>query len=132
MGDQNPYGAGDVVWYSHPDDDEYVEVEVVSGYDGTSVEVDYPGRSDNFNVNPDHLHGDEEIPLDSTTFAPVEDAEVDGTPVEEITGVGSERADELRDAGIDTVEDVKMAGISGLVDAGISEGVAENIIEAAS
>lgn len=61
-----------------------------------------------------------------------DDSEDEDSPdVETITGVGSGRAETLRDAGIETVADVIDAGAEGLVEAGLSEGVAENIVESA-
>lgn len=56
-----------------------------------------------------------------------EDTEEPG--VEAIDGVGPSRAEELREAGLETPDDVLDAGVDGLVEAGLSEGVAENIVE---
>lgn len=76
---------------------------------------------------------------------PQYDQEGDGAPIPEddddedekspdvsaIDGVGPSRAEQLRDAGIETVDDVIDGGADALVEAGISEGVADNIVESA-
>lgn len=68
--------------------------------------------------------------VDADAAAGDESDESDGqTDVSEITGVGPQRAEELRDAGLSTVSAVLDAGVEGLVDVGISDGVAANIIE---
>lgn len=54
-----------------------------------------------------------------------------GADVAEIDGVGAARAEQLREAGIESVDDVIDVGADGLVDAGLPEGVAENIVERA-
>ncbi len=48
-----------------------------------------------------------------------------------IDGVGSGRAHKLAGEGIETPEDVRAAGVDGLIDAGLSEGVAERVFKAA-
>lgn len=53
------------------------------------------------------------------------------TPATSLSGVGSGRGETLADAGIETVADVSEAGVDGLVEAGISEGVAENLVDEA-
>lgn len=52
--------------------------------------------------------------------------------VEEIDGVGPQRAETLRAAGLDTVGAVIAGGLDALTAAGISEGVAEGILDAAT
>ncbi|MFC7228839.1 DEAD/DEAH box helicase [Salinirubellus salinus] len=49
-----------------------------------------------------------------------------------VEGVGSGRARKLAAEGFQTPEDLRAAGVSGLVDAGMSEGVAERLLENAS
>ena len=46
-----------------------------------------------------------------------------------LDGVGSGRAHKLADEGIETPDDVRDAGVDGLVDAGLSGGVAESVLE---
>ncbi|QLD91251.1 DEAD/DEAH box helicase [Natronomonas salina] len=48
-----------------------------------------------------------------------------------IEGVGKGRAQKLAKEGLETPDDVRRAGVSGLVDAGLSEGVAERVLEQA-
>jgi replicative superfamily II helicase len=48
-----------------------------------------------------------------------------------VDGVGSGRAHALAEAGIETPGDVREAGVAGLVEAGLSEGVAERVYEGA-
>jgi len=49
-----------------------------------------------------------------------------------VDGVAAGRAHKLHEEGIDTPEDVREAGVSGLVDAGLAEGVAESVHEQAA
>ena len=49
-----------------------------------------------------------------------------------IEGVGSGRASKLAEAGLADPADVRQAGVDGLVDAGLSEGVAERVLEQAA
>lgn len=56
-------------------------------------------------------------------------AEPDSPPATAIDGVGPGRADTLSEAGIETVADVEAAGVEGLVDAGLSQGIAVNLAE---
>jgi len=49
-----------------------------------------------------------------------------------VDGVGSGRAHALSEAGLDTPGDLRRAGVEGLVDAGLSEGVAERVYEGAA
>jgi hypothetical protein len=49
-----------------------------------------------------------------------------------VDGVGSGRASKLADAGLATPADLRAAGVDGLVDAGLSEGVAERVLEGAA
>ncbi|MFC6796808.1 DEAD/DEAH box helicase [Haladaptatus sp. DYSN1] len=49
-----------------------------------------------------------------------------------IDGVGSGRAHKLAKEGIETPEDVRAAGVEGLIDAGLSAGVAERVYESAN
>lgn len=55
-------------------------------------------------------------------------AEAETTPATSLSGVGPGRGETLEEAGIETVADVVEAGVDGLVEVGISEGVAENIV----
>lgn len=55
-------------------------------------------------------------------------AEAKTTPATSLSGVGPGRGETLAEAGIETVADVTEAGVDGLVEVGISEGVAENIV----
>ncbi|WP_370518695.1 DEAD/DEAH box helicase [Natronomonas sp. CBA1123] len=48
-----------------------------------------------------------------------------------IEGVGKGRAQKLASEGLETPADVRQAGVSGLVDAGLSEGLAERVLEQA-
>jgi len=48
-----------------------------------------------------------------------------------IDGIGSGRAHRLSGEGIETVADVRAAGVEGIVDAGLAEGVAERVLESA-
>jgi replicative superfamily II helicase len=48
-----------------------------------------------------------------------------------IEGVGKGRAQKLAREGMETPEDVREAGVAGLVDAGLSEGLAERVLEQA-
>jgi replicative superfamily II helicase len=48
-----------------------------------------------------------------------------------LSGVGAGRATRLASAGLSSPADVRAAGVDGLVDAGLSEGVAEQVLESA-
>lgn len=93
----------------------------IDGVDAQSVSVVAGG------FESDAVEQDDEAGDAGTDDEGDEDAE----GVETITGVGPGRADTLRAAGIQTVDDVLDVGVDGLVAAGIPEGVAENIVEQA-
>jgi len=58
--------------------------------------------------------------------------DADAVGLTAVDGVGSGRASKLADAGLATPADLRAAGAEGLVDAGLSEGVAERVLEGAA
>lgn len=98
----------------------------IDGVDGDSVEV----VSGGYEAQERYSQEADGAPVTEEDGAE-EDDEPDGDDVSEIDGVGPARAEQLKEAGIETTSDVLNVGVSGLVEAGISEGVAENIVERA-
>lgn len=56
------------------------------------------------------------------------DGDDESVPVEEMSNVGTSRAQLLRSKGIETKADAEEAGVEGLAEAGISPGIAERIL----
>lgn len=99
--------------------------QAIAGVDGVqSIEVTEGGY--------DGGVADTEPADDDDTTAEDGDEEDVAADVAEIDGVGPARAEELRAAGIETVGQVISGGVDGLIEAGLSDGVAENVLAAAT
>lgn len=107
-------------------------VFVVEGHDGEWSEESQAAILDALDSVPgvavETVEGGHEPAVDDDDTADAEADSDDDPAVSTIPGVGPGRAKTLREAGIETVSAVRTAGVSGLVDAGIPEGVASNIL----
>lgn len=82
-------------------------------YNGSNVLTTHVDSGFDMRINPNHLTRPENL------------------RVSEVDGVGESRTDKLLESGIGTVADLVSADVDGVTDAGIDEGHAEEIVEAA-